>query len=190
MSAEPLTLCLLVSSDDAPRPYQTEPDLTRRARIMALDPDGTPRNITAGSSHYDERAPYADLAADAKTYLYNSADPTGPRHQCYWRLRFEPVLGAELSELEPVMVTMRRVQRHLDKLAARYGQPQTFGQYVARLADALRISIALRRTGGRADWLSDGEYATMSPADAGEWLDAEDRRWRERHPNPAPDAAP
>jgi hypothetical protein len=189
MSAEPFTLCLLVSIDDRPRPYQTEPDHTRRARIMTLDPDRTPRNIDAGSCHYDDRAPFADLAAEARTVYYDSSDPAS-RHMTYWRLRFEPVSGAELAELEPVLGTLRRIDRHLAKLAARYGPPATFGQYVARLADALRIRIALRQSAPSPDGrLNTAEYLTLTPAEAGEWLDRADDQWRAAHPNTAPERA-
>lgn len=182
MNAEPLTLCLLVSAEDQPlRSFPSEPRHVRRAAIMRLDPDGTPRNLSAGScSRFQASAAYADLAAQADTHVY-SASP--PEWLTYWRLRFEPTLGAELSELEPVIVTMRRVSRQLDKLTERYGPPATFGQYVARLADALRITTALR-TITATGWLPDSEYATMTPADAGAWLDRAEDTFRAAHPIP------
>ena len=182
MIAEPLTLCLLVSADDRPRPWTNSPDLTRRAAILELHADGTPRNITAGSCWHDERAAYADLAAEARTCLYNGTE----RHMTYWHLRFEPINGAELAEIEPVVRTLRAVTRRLDKLAERYGPPPTFGQYVARLADALHITAALRAVNTPpGSWTyTDAEYATMTPAEAGSWLDRQDNEWRAAHPNP------
>lgn len=178
MNAEPLTLCLLISAEDAPLRSFPEPRHVRRAEIKELHADGTPRNLHAARWSLDGSHAYADLAAEASTHIYSS-DP--PEWMTYWRLRFEPISGAELPEIEPVVRTLRRVTRHTDKLTERYGPPPTFGQYVARLADALRITTALRIV-TPSDCYPDSEYARMTPAEAGAWMDRAETEWRDAHP--------
>ncbi len=157
MQPDTLTLCLLVNSDDTRARYDT---------------------------YRTERQPFADLAAEATTSPYPYSGPQ--RYTTAWSLKYEPCIGATAAEMEPVLRTMRRAERHLDKLTARYGPPSTFGGYVARLADALGIEIALRALTDSSGWLTDAEYADMSPADAGGWLDREHERWTAANPNPEP----
>ena len=154
MSAEPVTLALLITSDAIARADYWRASLA----VVTLADDGTPRNISDGWHRNTHPAELADLTIDAQ------ADPTSA--DLYgWRTAYRAPYAVELDDIERMTKVLRGIRRHLDRLTERYGAPADFAAYAARVADALGITTYLTTT-VRAEWYSDGQYRTMTTADA------------------------
>ena len=149
-----------------------------RVRAVAVADDGSPRNLI-GSTYGPDADPLYGLMITAQADRRPPAD-TGV--QPYgWRFGFAPFLPdspARPSEVAAALGTLRRIARALDRLDTRYGQPATFGQYVARIADALGLPVMTGHA-SRDGWYSGGDYVTWTSGEAVSVLDgwtAEHRR--------------
>jgi hypothetical protein len=154
MTPEPVRLALLITTDPTERRDYWRASLA----VVTIAEDGTPRNLSDGYGRRTHPDQLADLVIEAQ------ADPTSA--DLYgWRTAYRSPYAVELADAEAMTKVLRGIARHLDKLTARYGAAPDFPTYVARVAEALKITDYLTTT-KRAEWYSDGLYRTMDTADA------------------------
>ena len=93
-------------------------------------------------------------------------------------LGFSRVYSSE-KQVETMWRTVEKVRRHTRRLTERYGQPATFGQEVARIADALGIKHILftpnERQGveyqSRRVWYDGKQFKAYPPGEAIQIID-------------------
>src|SRR5262245_11096572 len=59
------------------------------------------------------------------------------RHLYGWECRYQEPYAVDLRQAEGMYKTLTTIEKRLEKLAEKYGRPTTFGQYLARVADAI-----------------------------------------------------
>ena len=138
--------------------------LTLTAQPIRIDDEtGGPRNISDG--------PHCDLSIHAQ------ADPETPAYGFTTDYRQRYAVG--LADLPGMLALLRKIERHTTKTSARLGYPQTFGEYVVRVADALGITqYMIRASAQRSSTYADDPWTTFDAATARYHLDRLDREYR------------
>ena len=139
--------------------------LNIRAELVTVADDGSPRNILHSTYAGDPLAPFVGIAATAQA----DRDPEPYKANAYgWRFGFagdglgDPVAPDILTK---VLGTLRKAERRMAAAEARYGRPQTFGQYIARIADALGVRVMFGRAGSDGNYVS-GYWYTVTPGES------------------------
>lgn len=105
-------------------------------RIVAspkwLSNGNKPRNF--GMNEWDN--PKNQLLANLEAYIY-----AGTPKQ--WDLEYRDIFSADLREIKRMAKTLEKAQRFLQKKIDQDGYPTSFGQYVARVAQAFGIKTIL-----------------------------------------------
>lgn len=99
-------------------------------------------------------AEMTDHGIDYPAYPYHPSDPVFPAYDGLvitgqantddkgrdfygWSVEYRNVFSVNLARAQSMVSLLRKVERHLEKLAKVYGSPTTFAEYVGRVADAL-----------------------------------------------------
>src|SRR5262245_33290778 len=132
---------------------------------------------TAGAFHVDdlracawgyERDPYSDEPQGTKVRQVVFDNPL-PYHDQY---------RVNCQDAEKMWRTLSTILRRLDKLREKYGYPETFGAYVARLADVLGCDqVVLDHGDNRGRSFSDSEFRFHSVGDGAGQVDYLCRQW-------------
>ena len=162
-------LALLVAIDDPTKPSQYY-----RAELapVTMAADGTPRNISEPYGRPDAVERLADLVIGAQV---SADEPDGTWYG--WSVEYRRPYTVGLHRAEAMAATLRAISRHQDRLTARYGWPDTFAAYAARIADALHITaycIPVRR----AAYYPDGEYRLTDAPGAATYIAAQLAEYR------------
>jgi hypothetical protein len=156
------------------------------AAPVTIAADGSPRNITV---LFD--LDYPQNLADLRIRCQNDRDNAARGSHAYgWTVEYHEPYTVDTRRAATMHRTLAGIERALARLDAKYGPPSTFGAYVLRVADALRIDrfiVPVRQ----ADRYPDGEYRYPDAAAAAYHLDAQDREWiRVCQPDYQPEPAP
>lgn len=152
----------LTTATDANAWSSFGPTLRVRAVPLFLTPDG-PRNPDADYPNTDPAAAaLADLQCEA------SLDASAVRDYDDARLfggspEYRSPYRVDLARAEIMTATLRRIERHTDKVAAKYGPPDTFGAYLARFADAIGARAVIRYAEPVTTY--HGDFQRWTPAD-------------------------
>ena len=89
--------------------------------------------------------PLDDLTISA--YMDTETPPadTGRATAWGWSIEYRDVYSVDERRAVAMLATLRRIRAHMDRTAARYGHPQTFGTYLLHAAAALRIDRFIYR---------------------------------------------
>jgi hypothetical protein len=148
------------------------------AAVVDLAADGSPRNILC--STYRDADPLAAVTITAQAG--GISDQSSPAYSYAWRLALDDFEPIPLAQLEASVPTLRRISRRLDQLAADYGEPATFGAYLARVATILRVRIITGQAGTDGDY-STGTWTLWSPREAADMIDSRTAaHYRRNHP--------
>lgn len=84
-----------------------------------------------------------------------------------WRVNYQDIsIGTHnLDDADRRIKEMRRIARALDKLVDQFGRPETFGRYVARVAQVLGIGLIVQYNQLHEYW------QTMTPGEAVDTID-------------------
>ncbi len=109
-----------------------------------------------------------------------------------WTFKMSPRYGdVDLPEAERLLKTLRRITNKLAGMVEDgYGEPATFGAYVARIAKASGIRhIGFRAPHGREFWASGERIRLESPGDGARHIDYVVADWLQQTGQYAPAAA-
>jgi hypothetical protein len=84
-----------------------------------------------GCSSWHDEAAYDRLQIDSQANSDNRENLYG------WDVRYRETGSLELHDLERMVKTLRTITRKMEQLSAKYGRPDTFPAYVARVAAAV-----------------------------------------------------
>lgn len=87
-----------------------------------------------------------------------------------WCMEYRGAYAVDLPRAEEMAKTLRTVQRKCDRLAAKYGAPATFAEYVVRMGEALGVAgyVVAR---GAASWHVGTDWQRMDGAGARAWVE-------------------
>jgi hypothetical protein len=100
---------------------------------------------------------------------------------------YRRVYHVDLDRADAMAKVLRKVQRKVTQLAARYGDPTDVAQYAAYVAEAIGVTAErpfLRRADPGQDYDGTGHQA-MSPSELRHWLHRQERAWEQKHQLPA-----
>jgi hypothetical protein len=69
------------------------------------------------------------------------------RHLYGFELRYMNLYAVELRDAKRMFKTLNLIEARIESLAKKYGRPTTFGQYLARVADAIGADTFVRQNG-------------------------------------------
>ncbi len=110
--------------------------LTRE--IIPLGTDSSVLSVTlrvfdqGESYHGFNSGPYDDLVVRAQAHM-----KSGDAEFYGWSVVYRQPYEVNLDRAETMVKTLRKVNRHMEKLTTKFGSPQNFAEYVGRVADAL-----------------------------------------------------
>jgi len=99
------------------------------------------------------------------------------RHLYGFDCRYHDVYTIDRTTAEAMGKTLRAIDTRLDKLAAKYGAPATFGQYLARVAEAIGATAMVTRESGSSSSYSENEYRVRDIRDGIYHVDGLVRTW-------------
>lgn len=151
-------------------------------RLVWLSPDDNkPRNYTGNAC--DQLAFYPEgltVYAQSNTKWDNAGELYA------WCVEYRDTFTIRLEIAEEMVKALRMVARKMQRLDDKYGPAKTFGQYVARFADAVGATSAVRQDGGNGHCYSENYYQVGTVKDAVYWLDWQEHTWKEKYRKNAP----
>jgi hypothetical protein len=97
------------------------------------EPHNVPRDRIRGCSGGDAQPLYLD-----GLYVYSQGgNDDAPRRLYAWQVEYRDVFSIDARKADAMHKTLTTIARRMEKTANTYGQPSTFGAYVARVADAI-----------------------------------------------------
>lgn len=159
------------------KPSFGETYLTLDAALVGIAEDGTPRNITGGSlSSYDSDLGLADFHVDAQNSEAHARHRNGQAYS--WEYGIKPIGLAGAAQVIAAGKVAQRIEKKLDALASRFGQPTDFGAYLTRVADAIGVTqCVVTRVPGANGSYSAGVFDFLTMAEGAEWLRSKDREF-------------
>jgi len=89
-----------------------------------------------------------------------------------WKVRYESV-SPDFYQTETMYKTLSRIKREMDKFSKRWGNPETFGDFVVRFGNALGVKAYLKASRhegcieGDAEsvkyWIRDAVFSHLNP---------------------------
>ena len=91
----------------------------------------------------------------------------------YWRIRYESV-SPDFYQVETMYKTLSRIKKEMDKFSKRWGNAETFGDFVVRFGNALGVKAYLKASPrhegcieGDAEsikyWIRDAVFSHLNP---------------------------
>jgi hypothetical protein len=120
-------------------------DLEAFAMLMEVDTRQDSVRLTGRVIELDDTIGYGYCASRERAYehLEVTAASYEYDHQrrpiSYWELHYKNVYRLGLQDAEIMVKTLRSLERKLESAADKYGRPETFGMYVQRVCEALKI---------------------------------------------------
>jgi hypothetical protein len=112
--------------------------------FVYVDPeDGKIKNPT---SYYPRAHPWEASIADLRVRA--QADPTGEFYG--FSAEYYDIYSLDLARAELCAKTLRRVEKHLEKLQGQFGYPQDLWAYLGRFASAFKVDTYGWQTAERA----------------------------------------
>jgi len=162
------------------------PHRTEHARLIVLTHDN--QREVRGCCGYGETDRAGWIPEDALNDLVIEASiATDMESTTYaWGVAYLQPYHLDLYRARAMVKTLETVQRKLDRLTARYGEPADFGQYVARVAEALNATtIAFDQQPSTTGTWSRGEYRFRPVGEAVGTINHAIFNWHERYPSTA-----
>jgi hypothetical protein len=126
------------------------PALRIKLSVVKVLADGHIRNY---SDQGWPREPMADLAISAQ------CDKTSTSGSYGWRVEFAQPYSVNLERAAEMVKVLRSIDRGMDKLKAQFGYPDTFAEYVARVATVLKVRTFGWSVERNSGWsYDDGHY--------------------------------
>lgn len=155
-----------------------QPALRLRASVVHVTDDGI-RNIT-----YDTVEPsgLADLTVSA-------LGESSVQQTYAWQVGYHQPYSVDLERARIMAATLGRIERRLVQVRGQFGWPESFGAYLLRVADALKVRpfvVWARNPQGRR---VPGEHRVLDALAATTWLEAREREFRDTYPAAAPTPA-
>ncbi|MCC6743194.1 MAG: hypothetical protein IT175_04970 [Acidobacteria bacterium] len=146
----------------------------RGARLGPADEPRGPRHPLYGRYDDAESFRFAPYATDYFG-LFVKATADTSWEGCYgYRLEYEDVFFCDLERAEMMVRTLKRLQRQMDRFRLVEGAATTFGQYVNRVARALRCTrVCIRQDGCERICFH------TSPGDSVDAIDSIVKHWHE-----------
>ena len=83
-----------------------------------------------------------------------------------WDVRYRDVYAVDGYRVKRLAKTLGAVERRLERLRVKYGRPESFGAYVARVAEALGAdSIVVVAPGNQSSSYAENNYTFLSISD-------------------------
>lgn len=141
------------------------PTLRVRVELAYLNEDNEYRSYDGGNAYAgDWNLEYGDLRIEA------SHDPSLTLNQTYgWRVEYRDVFAVNIARAEAMARTLRKIERGLAKLDAKWGTPDTFAAYVIRVASVLKVTSFGHEQTAEARAMTGERYR---------WGDAETLKWQ------------
>jgi len=141
--------------------------LTLEARAIHLE-DGKVRNIR--SSLMEEDSGFADFVVSARANLDMGERTYG------WKAEYQDTYTVDLQQAQAMAKHLTKVERGMAKLTERYGYADTFGAWMLRVADVLKIKQFMAWRSPPQSWGYDsGDYFVMQPTAAAYFFDEAER---------------
>lgn len=122
------------------------------ARLVYIDPkDGRIKNPLGGNWRGSWENGLADLTVRAQANLSDG--------QFYgYEVEYSQPFSVRLVQAEAMVKTLRKIQKHLDKLEAKYGHCDNVYTYLAWVADAIGVVSYGDLVARSASFYNDNEY--------------------------------
>jgi hypothetical protein len=131
-----------------------------------------PCRIVDESPHGVSDDPLNDLEIHAQA---------NPRDALYaWRVVFRQPYSVDLRRAEAMVKALRTIDHQLTKLSERFGWPESFSAWFARVADSLGISrfLVVANTGARGQVT---EWRELDLSAVQSWIASREREYQEKH---------
>ncbi len=114
----------------------------------------------------------------------NSNDDT--RSLYAFSVRFETGAGIDRQDAERMLKTLTTIEKRMDVVTAQFGHPGTFGQFVARVAAAIKADAIVVAHGKSNGWSYDeSNHRFLSIADGIYYVDGIERAWADERASKA-----
>jgi len=100
-----------------------------------------------------------------------------PRRLYAWQVGYRDNYFTDLSDMEGMVKILRRVEKYLGAAIERDGYPQTYGQYVGRVAHALGAEMILFKSPKGDRWANGYTYWARKIGDAIGKIDSMVAEW-------------
>jgi hypothetical protein len=108
----------------------------------------------------------------------NSND--APRSLYAFSVRYQTGGGVDRQDCERMLKTLTTIEKRTDAVTEQFGHPGTFGQFVARIAAAIKADAIVVSRGKSTGWsYDDNQQRIMSIADGIYHIDGIERAWRD-----------
>lgn len=151
------TVFLLSSQVD----HFDRPTLRLTVEPAYFNEDGELRFYNSTGSVMDNDAD--NLLADLRISALYDIGTTFSNAPYGWRVEFRNVYAVTLTRAEAMVKTLRKIERGLAKLDAKWGTPQTFGTYVIRVGIVLKVARYGHRQTPRAREMTGQMYRWGDP---------------------------
>jgi hypothetical protein len=102
-----------------------------------------------------------------------------PRHLFAWDVEYKDVYSVDARRAAKMAHTLKTIDARLEKHADKYGRPATFGQYVARVADAIGADaiVFVRDAETATGWHNRDRHLILDTGAGASRIDARIREW-------------
>jgi hypothetical protein len=171
-TSSPRRLAFLLDAqvEDAVRSIDQAAHLSLTARIVELNDDGNVRNILESDD-----AGLADLVVQAR-----AAADMGPGTYG-WAVEYLQPYAVDLPRAQAMARTLAKLQRGMGRLDERLGHPESFGAYLLRVAEVLRVRDFCSWNKRPRSLMYEGALLNWSGSVAAYWLAEQERDFHKQH---------